>query len=210
MNEYLSDMFSMFGGQSQEYTTALRQVRENINENVLQHVSRQGLDYTGDKPTEPFQFKRGKEAQQILSDFSGDLQNLRKEQRTAGTAKTQAQRYYTEQKLEKPDTPVSTKRLREQAADRYDWNNNVNDWYAAIDSAAELDETEKEKIKAEYRKIQLEYEDINFRDALQQKAQAAIAKINKAKAAKAALEAAQAATGAETLGIGLKLSDIIG
>ena len=209
MNEYIADIFNMYGGQSQEYTTALRQVRENISDEVLQQVTRQGLDYTGDKPDKAFQFSRGQKATELLKDFAGDLENLRKEQRTAGTAKTQAQKYYTEQKLEKPDTPVNIKWLREQAADRFDWNNNVNDWYEAITKSDMISETEKDKIKAEYKKIQLEYEDVNFRDALRKKAENSIAQIEKAKAAKKAIEAAQAATGAETLGIGLKLGDII-
>ena len=209
MNEYIADIFNMYGGKSQEYTTALRQVRENIPENVLNSVTRQGLDYTGDTPDKAFQFKRGKESQNILKDFAGDLETLRKEQRAAGTAKVQAQRYYTEQKLEKPDIPVDIKRLKEQAADRYDWNNNVNDWYAAIDEATEISESEKDKIKAEYKRIQVDYEDINFRDSLQQKAQAAIAKIEKAKRAKKAMEAAEQAAQAETLGVGLDIGDII-
>ena len=41
MNEYIADIFNMYGGQSQEYTTALRQVRENISDEVLQQVTRQ-------------------------------------------------------------------------------------------------------------------------------------------------------------------------
>ena len=38
MNEYIADIFNMYGGQSQEYTTALRQVRENISDEVLQQA----------------------------------------------------------------------------------------------------------------------------------------------------------------------------
>ena len=42
MNEYISDIFNMYGGQSQEYTTTLRQVRDNLSDKVLSQVSKQG------------------------------------------------------------------------------------------------------------------------------------------------------------------------
>ena len=209
MNEYISDIFNMYGGQSQEYTTALRQVRENLSDEVLSQVSKQGLDYTGDTPDKAFQFSRGKQAQQILQDFQGDLQQLRKEQREAGTAKVQAQKYYKQQKIDAPDAPVSTSQLKAQAADRYDWNNNVNDWYKQIDESEEVSAAEKEQIKEEYRKIQLEYEDMHFRDNLQKKAKKILDKADKTKKDKQAIEAAEKEAAEHTLGVGMDLGDII-
>lgn len=170
MNEYMSDIFNTFGGQSNEYATAVRQVRENIDDNVLQQVTRQGLDYTADAPDKPLQFSRGKAAKEILQNFQSDLSTLRADQRKAGTAKTQAQRYYIEQKLDLPDMPVSSKRLHEQAHQRYDFNNNVNDWYEEIDNAAELTEAEKSGIKEMYSTLNEDYSDPAVRDNIRNKA----------------------------------------
>lgn len=164
MNEYLSDMFNMFGGKSMEYSTAVRQVRENISDDVLTQVARTGADYESDSPTEPLQFSRGKAAQNILSNFQTDLAQLRKEQREQGTAKVQAQRYYTEQKLDNPDKVVDVKQLTQQAAARYDFNNNVNDWYDEIMESELISEDEKEEVRDKYSTITTNYSDPDFRD----------------------------------------------
>lgn len=179
MNEYLSDMFNMFGGESMEYSTAVRQVRENISDDVLSQVARTGADYESDSPTEPLQFSRGKAAQNILSNFQTDLAQLRKEQREQGTAKVQAQRYYTEQKLDAPDAPADIKQLKEQAAARYDFNNNVNDWYSDIVNSAELTDAEKDDIREEYSTLNADYSDPDKRNTVRSKTQKLLDKIEK-------------------------------
>lgn len=185
MNEYLNDIFNTFGGQSNEYSTAVRQVRENLNDEVLQQVTRQGLDYKADAPDKPLQFSRGKQAKEILNNFQGDLTTLRAEQRKQGTAKVQAQRYYIEQKLDMPDMPVSTEKLTKQAQQRYDFNNNVNDWYEEIDNAAELTELEKSGIKEMYSTLNEDYSDPAVRENIRNKATELIAKAkNRRKQAK--------------------------
>ena len=177
MNEYMLDIFNTFGGQSDEYMRAMRQVRENIPEEALQKTARQGLNYIGDNPTEAFQFSRGKKAQEILSNFESDLTNLRAEQRKTGTAAVQAQSYYDEQKLQEPETPVTKEKIKQQAEDRYYFNSNVNGWYEAIDNSEELTKTEKEDIKADYANLNEDYWSANSREALQKKAENLINKI---------------------------------
>ena len=204
MNEYLNDIFSTFGGASMEYSTAIKQVRDNLTDEVLQQVTRQGLDYKSDVPDKPIQFSRGKAAQQILSDFQGDLMQLRSEQRESGTAKVQAQRYYTEQKLEKPDTAVDFKEVQEQARQRYDFNSNVNDWYEEIDKAAELTEYEKEKIKEQYSSLNENYSDPEARKKLRDDA---IDLILKAKQRKGESSAADVMT-VPVAGVGVDLNTI--
>lgn len=184
MNEYLSDMFDMFGGESMEYSTAVRQVRENISDDVLSQIVRSGADYESDSPTEPLQFSRGKAAQNILSNFQTDLSQLRKEQREAGTAKVQAQRYYTEQKLDDPDKDVDIKQLKQQAAARYDFNNNVNDWYDDIVNSQELTEAEIDDIKEEYSTLNTDYSDPDKRDTIRSKTQKLLDKIEKKRKSK--------------------------
>lgn len=179
MNEYLSDMFNTFGGESMEYSTAVRQVRENIADDVLSQVARLGTDYESDSPTEPLQFSRGKAAQNILSNFQTDLSQLRKEQRETGTAKVQAQRYYTEQKLDDPDKDVDIKQLKQQATARYDFNNNVNDWYDDIVNSQELTEAEIDDIKEEYSTLNTDYSDPDKRDTIRSKTQKLLDKIEK-------------------------------
>lgn len=202
MNEYLNDIFNTFGGASMEYSTAIKQVRDSLTDEVLQQVTRQGLDYKSDVPDKPIQFSRGKAAQQILQDFQGDLQQLRAQQRETGTAKVQAQRYYTEQKLDKPEEPVDFKEVQQQARSRYEFNSNVNDWYEEIDKAAELTEYEKEKIKEQYSNLNENYSDPAARDKLRDDA---IDLILKAKQRKGASTAADIVT-VPVAGVGVDLS----
>ncbi len=204
MNEYLSDMFNMFGGESMEYSTAVRQVRENISDDVLSQVVRTGADYESDSPTEPLQFSRGKAAQNILSNFQTDLTQLRKEQREQGTAKVQAQRYYTEQKLDAPDAPADIKQLKEQAAARYDFNNNVNDWYDDIVNSAELTDAEKDDIREEYSTLNTDYSDPDKRNTVRSKTQKLLDKIEKKRKNKDT----NTEPSAPVLGVGADLSTI--
>ncbi len=205
MNEYIKDMYDIFGGQSIEYSTAVRQVREHLSDEVLQQVARQGLDYKSDEPTEPLQLSRGKAAQNVLQNFAGDLQQLRQAQRETGTAKTQAQRYYMEQKLDEPDAPADLKNVKERASERYDFNSNVNDWYEAIDNAPELSEEEKEDIKEDYSTLNSDYADPAVRDNIRDKAAQLLAKIRKKrKTQETPIEAAP-----DAVGIGNDISKII-
>ena len=97
----------------------------------------------------------------------------------------QAQRYYIEQKLDLPDMPVSTEKLTKQAQQRYDFNNNVNDWYEEIDNAAELTELEKSGIKEMYSTLNEDYSDPAVRENIRNKATELIAKAkNRRKQAK--------------------------
>lgn len=204
MNEYLKDIFDAFGGQSMEYSTAVRQVRENISDDVLSQVTRTGTDYESDNPTESLQFSRGKSAQNILSNFQSDLSQLRKEQRETGTAKVQAQRYYTEQKLDNPDVAVDIKRVKEQAAARYDFNNNVNDWYDDIVNSQELTESEIDEIKEEYSTLNTDYSDPDKRDTIRRKTQKLLDKIEKKRKNKDE----NTEPVAPVLGVGADLSEI--
>lgn len=204
MNEYLSDMFNLFGGESMEYSAAVKQVRDNLSDDVISQVARKGADYESDSPTEPLQFSRGKAAQNILSNFQTDLAQLRKEQREQGTAKVQAQRYYTEQKLDVPDAPVDIKQLKEQAAARYDFNNNVNDWYDDIVNSAELSDAEKDDIREEYSTLNTDYSDPDKRNTVRSKTQKLLDKIEKSRKNKDT----NTEPNAPILGVGADLSTI--
>lgn len=205
MNEYIKDMYDMFGGHSIEYSTALRQVREHLSDEVLQQVARQGIDYKSDEPTEPLQLSRGKAAQNVLQNFAGDLQQLRAAQREKGTAKTQAQRYYLEQKLDNADALADLKNVKERAAERYDFNSNVNDWYEAIDNAPELTEAQKDDIKEDYSTLNADYADPAVRNNIRDKAAKLLDEIQKKrKTQETPVEAAP-----DAVGIGNDISKII-
>lgn len=188
MNEYIKDMFDTFGGQSDEYMRTLRQVRENLPDNVLQQTTRQGLNYVADRPTEPLQFSRGKKSLEILQNFKTDLSNLRQEQRETGTAAVQAQPYYLEQQIEAQEkgqpANVSKKLIKEQAEDRYYFNSNINDWYDEINNAEELTELEKQDIKADYSNLNENYWEVGARSNLQDKAEKLIDKIRQRRSQK--------------------------
>lgn len=205
MNEYIKDMYDIFGGQSIEYSTAVRQVREHLSDEVLQQVARQGLDFKSDEPTEPLQLSRGKAAQNVLQNFEGDLQQLRKAQREKGTARVQAQRYYLEQKLDDPDAFSDLKNVKERAAERYDFNSNVNDWYEAIDNAPELTEAQKDDIKEDYSTLNADYADPAVRNNIRDKAAKLLDEIQKKrKTQETPIEAAP-----DAVGIGNDISKII-
>lgn len=186
MNEYLKDMYDTFGGASQEYSNALQQVKSALPDNVLNQTVRTGLHYAGAEPTRPLQFARGKASQQVLQNFSADLDKLRQEQRAAGTAKVQQQVYIREEKIEQGSKYKGTtkEQIKQRANERYEFNNSVNDWYEDIKNDMSLTEQEKEEIKDEYRNIRSDYDDANFRRGLKEKVQQA-----KAAAAKRAAEA---------------------
>ena len=208
----MSEMFTTFGGASQEYMHAVRQIREAMPDEVLKKTIRQGLNYVGASPTEPMQFSRGKAALDILENFSTDISQLRKEQRETGTAKTQAQKYYDEQKLINPDKPVSIEEFKKQVDDRTYFNNNVNDWYKQVDKSTVLTEAEKWDLKRggkyNYSELNAEYWDSNYRHELEKHAKELIAKAKERKR----LKEAGAPTGPvpqNIKGVGADLNKII-
>ena len=151
INKHLKETFDLFGGQSEEYARALNQVRDNLPDEVLQQTHRQGLNYAYDMPSKPLQISGGKQAQNILSNFENDLQQIRAEQKETGSALMQAQKYINE--LKSNGKQFSRKAIREQASGIYNFRNNVNDWYADIDKSTVLSEEEKSALKADYSEL---------------------------------------------------------
>ena len=196
----MKDMFETFGGQSQEYMTAMRQVRENIPRAVLDQTVRQGMNYTGAEPTEPLQFSRGKKAQDILSEYDADISNLRKEQREQGTASVQAQRYYEEQRAEGEQPNLAG--AKERAEERFVFNNSTNDWYEAIMTSEFSTDDEKETTRMLYKELNLNYDDPDFRDKLERWCTSVLHKMAKRK------KAAAKQQGESVQGVGANLDDI--
>lgn len=151
INKHLKETFDLFGGQSEEYARALNQVRDNLPNEVLQQTQRQGLNYAYDMPSKPLQISGGKQAQNILSNFENDLQQIRTEQKETGSALMQAQKYINE--LKSKGQQFSRKSIREQASGIYNFRNNVNDWYKDIDKSNVLSEEEKSTLKADYSEL---------------------------------------------------------
>ena len=151
INKHLKETFDLFGGQSEEYGRALRQVRDNLPDEVLQQTQRQGLNYAYDVPSEPLQISGGKQAQNILSNFENDLLQIRTEQKETGSALMQAQKYIDE--LKATGKQFSRQAIKEQASGIYNFRNNVNDWYSEIDKSATLSEEEKSALKADYSEL---------------------------------------------------------
>lgn len=165
-NKYLKDTFDTFGGRSKEYMNAVKQVKENLPESVLEDVARQGLHYDGDSPDEPLQLSRSKAAQSELTNFQSDLQELRKEQKTAGTARKQSQKYYEDAEARGIDP--NDINIKEEAEKLYDFDSSTNDWYDAIMSNENISDDEKEEIRDLYSDLFENYEDAEFRDRLEQ------------------------------------------
>lgn len=168
LNQYMKDMFTTFGGESKEYMTALKDVKENLPEEVLQQTARKGLDFEGDAPTEPLQLSRGKEAKNVLENFETDLQTIRKDQKDQGTARKQTEKY-REDAANRGIDP-ETIDIQEEAKKLYDFDHSTNDWYEAIMSDPDITDDEKEEIRDLYSDLFENYEDAAFRDRLEEAA----------------------------------------
>lgn len=168
LNQYMKDMFTTFGGESKEYMTALKDVKENLPEEVLQQTARKGLDFEGDAPTEPLQLSRGKEAKNVLENFETDLQVIRKDQKEQGTARKQTEKY-REDAANRGIDP-ETIDIQEEAKKLYDFDHSTNDWYEAIMADPDITDDEKEEIRDLYSDLFENYEDAAFRDRLEEAA----------------------------------------
>lgn len=168
LNQYMKDMFTTFGGESKEYMTALKDVKENLPEEVLQQTARKGLDFEGDAPTEPLQFSRGKQAKNVLENFETDLQEIRKDQKEQGTARKQTEKYRED--AENRGIDPDTIDVQEEAKKLYDFDHSTNDWYEAIMADPDITDDEKEEIRDLYSDLFENYEDAAFRDRLEEAA----------------------------------------
>lgn len=168
LNQYMKDIFTTFGGESKEYMTALKDVKENLPEEVLQQTARKGLDFEGDAPTEPLQLSRGKEAKNILENFGTDLQEIRKDQKEQGTARKQTEKYRED--AENRGLDPDTIDIQEEAKKLYDFDHSTNDWYEAIMADPDITDDEKEEIRDLYSDLFENYEDAAFRDRLEEAA----------------------------------------
>lgn len=168
LNQYMKDMFTTFGGESKEYMTALKDVKENLPEEVLQQTARKGLNFEGDAPTEPLQLSRGKQAKNVLENFETDLQEIRKDQKEQGTARKQTEKYRED--AENRGIDPDTIDVQEEAKKLYDFDHSTNDWYEAIMADPDITDDEKEEIRDLYSDLFENYEDAAFRDRLEEAA----------------------------------------
>lgn len=168
INQYLKDIFNTFGGESKEYMNALKSVKENLPDEVLQRTARQGLDFEGDKPDKPLQLSRGKESKNILDNFDSDLKQIREEQKKQGTVRAQSQKYFED--AEDRGIDPSDVDLQEEARKLYDFDNSTNDWYDAIMNDPDIPDDDKEEIRDLYSDLFENYEDAAFRDHLEERA----------------------------------------
>ena len=168
LNQYMKDIFNVFGGESKEYMNALKDVKENLPQEVLERTARQGLDYEGDAPTEPLQLSRGKEAKNVLDNFGSDLKQIRDDQKKMGTVRAQSEKYYED--AENRGISPDDIDIQDEAKKLYDFDNSTNDWYDAIMSDPDITDDEKEEIRDLYSDLFENYEDASFRDSLEDRA----------------------------------------
>lgn len=200
VNEYMSDMFNTFGGQSTEYMNALKQYRDLLPEAALDLYARQGNDYPGDTPDAPLLLSRGKASQTAFEALKTDLEALRAAQRQAGTALVQAQKYLNEPgKPPEPEEkkppklqPKTREYIRQRARENYELSNNLNDWYTTIMESEDITEPEKIMIKSYYSEINARYYDNEYMDELKRAVIPLLERIERAKKKRAAEKAEQA------------------
>lgn len=163
----MTDIFETFGGQSKEYMTAMKQVREALPERVLEDTVRQGLDYEGDAPEEPLQLSRSRAAKDELEVFAEDLRQLRAKQKDTGTARKQAKKYIEDAEARNIKIKDKAEYIRTEAQHKYDFDNSTNDWYDEVMAHDYISDDWKEKIRDKYSQLHDEYEDAVFRDELE-------------------------------------------
>lgn len=151
INNHMQQLFDWFGGQSEEYMNAMKQVRDNLPDSVLQQTQSQGLNYVYDNPTKPLKLSTGKQSKEILQNFENDLQELRVEQKESGTALEQAQKYIDD--LKKDGRGFSRKSIKESASGIYNFRNNVNAWYKEVIESTVITEAEKSYFKEPYSEL---------------------------------------------------------
>lgn len=200
VNEYMTDMFDTFGGQSTEYMAALQQYRDLLPGAALDLYARQGNDYPGDTPDAPLLLSRGKASQNAFEALKTDLEALRAAQRQAGTALVQAQKYLNEHV--KPPEPDGKKPpqlqqktreyIRQRARENYELSNNLNDWYTTIMESEDVSEAEKIMIKSYYSEINARYYDNEYIDEVKKAVIPLLERIERAKKKRAAEKAQQA------------------
>ena len=200
VNEYMTDMFNTFGGQSTEYMAALQQYRDILPEAALDLYARQGNDYPGDTPDAPLLLSRGKASQTAFEALKTDLEALRAAQRQAGTALVQAQKYlYEPDKPPEPEEkkppklqPKTREYIRQRARENYELSNNLSDWYTTIMESEDITEQEKIMIKSYYSEINARYYDNEYMDELKRAVIPLLERIERAKKKRAAEKAEQA------------------
>lgn len=200
VNEYMTDMFDTFGGQSTEYMTALQQYRDLLPEAALDLYARQGNDYPGDTPDVPLLLSRGKASQNAFEALKTDLEALRAAQRQSGTALVQAQKYLNEpDKPPEPDEkkppklqPKTREYIRQRARENYELSNNLNDWYTTIMESEDITEPEKIMIKSYYSEINARYYDSEYMEEVKRAVIPLLERIERAKKKRATEKAEQA------------------
>ena len=170
----MTDIFETFGGQSKEYMTAMKQVREALPERVLEDTVRQGLDYEGDAPEEPLQLSRSRAAKDELEVFAEDLRQLRAKQKDTGTARKQAKKYIEDAEARNIKIKDKAEYIRTEAQHKYDFDNSTNDWYDEVMAHDYISDDWKEKIRDKYSQLHDEYEDAVFRDELERMVKVAL------------------------------------
>lgn len=162
INKHLKSVFDMFGGQSQEYSKALQEVRSQLSENVLQQTARQGLEYNADNPEKPLQLSVGKKSKEILSNFETELKNIRQSEKATGSALQQAQKYIDELQLKGKE--FNLQNIKQMAQSEYNFNNNSNEWYKSLTESDYLTDDEKQDVRNIYSEISHKYNDPEWKN----------------------------------------------
>lgn len=153
INDYVKDMYNTFGGESNEYMNAVEQMRRALPENVVEQYVK-NMSYRGGKPEKPAQIKRSKDLQY----FREDLEELRKRQRMAGTAKVKQQKYIEKGKK------TTRQQIKQRAYERYKYD--ISDMYMVIMDADDdkISPIEKKAVQTIYRNNDVKINEQYIRD----------------------------------------------
>lgn len=141
VNEYIKDIYNIFGAKSKEYSRAFQQVQRTIPKAVLESSKTRGYTWQGDTPQQPLQLSRSKAFEPAYVDT---IEKLRGLQRRAGTAKQQREIY--RQVFGIRGIEYTKENIKSEAEKEKVMSDNIMDLYDDLMSSEYLTEDEKEII----------------------------------------------------------------
>lgn len=148
INKHLSDVFTTFGGKSAEYEHAQNTVFQTLS--TLTQIKKPEYD-ENNVMTKPLQFSRSRNAiaEIMLKDLQDTVKDVREQQKKAGSAKQQAQKYI--KKLQEKNITPSVQNIRVYAKKLH--TQTFNDTYKAIMEFENIPEFEKNNFISLCKKI---------------------------------------------------------
>lgn len=148
INKHLSDVFTMFGGKSAEYEHAQNAVFQTLS--TLTQIKKPEYNKNGDMIS-PLQISRSRNAiaEIKMKDLQDTVKDVREQQKKAGSAKQQAQKYI--KKLQEKNISPTVQNIRRYSKKLH--RQDFADMYNAVTNSENIPESEQNAFIALCKKI---------------------------------------------------------